>query len=75
MDWQSLIDNLGKAINTAAGVAGNVASTIQGIKEGSYQNQQQIEQQQQQQQQKSNNILLYGVLAIVGLFVLFKVKD
>ena len=72
MDWQSLVSDLATAINTATGVAGNIASTVQDVRNGGYQNQQQLQQQQQQQQQKSNNILLYGVLGIVGLFLIFR---
>lgn len=72
-NWQDLVSDIAGAINTATSVAGNVASTVQSIQGGTYQNQQQQQQQQQVRTDSNfNKLLLVVPLVVVGLVLLIK---
>lgn len=72
-NWQDLVEDVANAINSATSVAGNIASTVQSIQGGTYQNQQQ--QQQQQMARSDNNfnkLLLVVPIVVVCLVLLIK---
>ena len=74
-NWQDMVNDVAGALNSATSVAGNIVSTVQSLRAGTYLNQQAIDISQQQSQvseSRFNKLFYLLPLSFVVFYLLIK---